>query len=157
MFTISKQNMSVSEFLLMCEKRQVCPALKKDEKDWDLEKKQEVIAAVLRNTDLPKIYLSWVPEDPGEDDGCLYSVVKGRRKLLAILEFREGKFPLPDGLDLMPGEEAVIGGMYYDELAEKYPRLAGRFLSFRLDFVKILTDERDSVRTVRETAERLEE
>ena len=157
MFTISKQTMRISGFLRMCEKRQVSPALKKGEKDWDLKTKQDVIVAILRNTDLPKIYLSWTPEPPEEDGECLYAVVKGRRKLLAILEFYEGKFPLPDRLDLMPCDEAVIDGMYYEELMEKHPGLAGRFLSFGLDLVKILTDEKDSVRTVMKTTEELAE
>lgn len=157
MFTISKQTTRISKFLLMCEKRQVSPALKKDEKDWDLKTKQDVIVAILRNTDLPKIYLSWTPKPLEKDDECLYTVVKGHRKLLAILEFYEGKFPLPNRLDLMPSEEAVIDGMYYDELAKKHPRLAHRFLSFGLDFVKILTDEKDSIRTVIKATEELTE
>lgn len=76
---------------------------------WKLSKKQLLIDSILRDYDIPKIYLRESPEE-----GFEHEVVDGQQRLRAIWEYRDNEFPLgEDSNDLSSGD---LEGLHYDEL-----------------------------------------
>ena len=90
---------------------------------WTTPQKQLLIDSILRNYDIPKIYLY----DRGDDT---YDVIDGQQRLRAIWDFFDGKLALPKGAAPIMGIE--VKNMTYKELDKKIRK---SFLMYCLDAV----------------------
>lgn len=96
---------------------------------WSKSKKQLLMDSILRQYDIPKIYLRAVDSPPYK-----YEVIDGQQRLRAIWEFCQDKFPLPEDCDPVRGHEVAnkpFSGLPND--------LVDEFQSYELSFV-ILED-----------------
>ena len=100
-----------------------------DSKDWDLVKKSQLIESLLFNFPIPPVYLF-------EDDYNLYSVVDGKQRLLAIIDFLQDRFPL-EGLIF----DKQFNGLKFNKLADE---LRTTLRLSRISVVYILSIERET-------------
>lgn len=100
---------------------------------WDKTRKQLLIDSILREYDIPKIYLRKVSKSPYRTE-----VVDGQQRTRAIIEFTENVFPLPAAAAPVDGEE--VAGLYFSDFSEM---LLERFNLYDLTVVEYedATDE----------------
>lgn len=86
---------------------------------WSLPQKQLLIDSILRNIDIPKIYLRELPQGTGRrhTPTYQYEVIDGQQRLRAVWEFFNNEFSLPDDSD--PAGRYEIKSSEYQDLAEK--------------------------------------
>ena len=153
MFCTMKQRKKICEFLSMCEKGEIVFSDRKEKEEGGSSagNRELIVGSIFRGIDLSKIHMEvytkgrWRP----------YRVLDGEQILTAVLDFHNGKFPLSENFSCLPGREYGIGGMYFDDIMDRYPRAAGEFLNFELDFTVFMSDEEDSLKTAEETVGRL--
>ncbi len=108
---------------------------------WKTAQKQLLIDTVLRNYDIPKVYLREVSSSPEK-----YDVIDGQQRLRAVWGFfgKDEKYP---GYPLSVKHESIDGiavaGKKYGELSQE---LRDRFDTYSLDVVIIQDAEEDEVR-----------
>ena len=90
---------------------------------WTKNQKQLLIDSILRDYDIPKIYLHKI------DDGR-YDVVDGQQRIRAIWSFYDDEFSLPKDAD--PVDGYVVANKKYSELD---PDVSDIIDSYNLDFV----------------------
>lgn len=78
---------------------------------WSPHQKQLFIDSILRQYDIPKLYLRRVSRPPYQ-----WEVIDGQQRLRAIWEFFRGEYPLSQDADAVDNYE--IAGKKYDELHE---------------------------------------
>jgi hypothetical protein len=78
---------------------------------WSLHQKQLFIDSILRQYDIPKLYLRRIDRHPYE-----WEVIDGQQRLKAVWEFFQGEYPLAKDADDV--EEYEIASKKYDELHE---------------------------------------
>ena len=98
---------------------------------WSLHQKQLFIDSILRQYDIPKLYLRRIDRHPYE-----WEVIDGQQRLKAIWEFFRGEYPLSKDAD--PINNLEIAGKYYEELDDD---LKDDFDAYELSF--IIFDEAD--------------
>ncbi len=103
---------------------------------WTRSQKQLLMDTVLRDYDIPKVYLRHTGEKPD-----IYEVVDGQQRIRAICEYFEGKFKLPKDADPVDGESIADCG--YDDLSVD-ARL--QLDNYNLDMVVIEKADEDEVR-----------
>jgi len=106
---------------------------------WPEERKQLLIDSVLRGWKLPKFYFAKTAESPEE-----YEVVDGQQCLSAIVEFYEGKLPLPSQA------KDEYGGTTYQALRDD---VVDAFDDYEIEF-DLITDA--SEKDLREFFQRLQ-
>lgn len=81
---------------------------------WTRKQKQLLMDTILREYDIPKIYLRCM--EKGSDHE--YHVVDGQQRLRAIWEFRRGEYHLDKDMDeiLYKGKSYDVAGKFYNEL-----------------------------------------
>ena len=92
---------------------------------WSKKQKQLLIDTILRDLDIPKLYLRAISGGQYE-----YEVVDGQQRLRAIWDFRRGEYKLAKDAD--PINEIEIANLSYEELSED---LKDKFDSYSLDMV----------------------
>lgn len=92
---------------------------------WSKPQKQLLVDSVLRDLDIPKIYLREVQNGEYEEE-----VVDGQQRLLAIWEFYDNEFKLNNDADELNGQ--TISGKKFDELDED---TKDRFEAYELSVV----------------------
>lgn len=78
---------------------------------WSTKQRQLLMDSLLRDLDVPKLYLRQVKEG-----GYEYEVVDGQQRLRAIWDFVAGRYPLAKDADPVNGEE--VAGKCYADLSE---------------------------------------
>lgn len=102
---------------------------------WSKKQKQLLIDTILRDLDIPKLYLRNLHSGEYEAE-----VVDGQQRLRAIWEYRKNEYPLSKDAD--PVDEVEIAGLTYDGLSED---LKDKFDSYTLDLVMLDDCELDEV------------
>ena len=110
---------------------------------WSLENKQLFIDSLLNRYDIPKLYFHDL-RDRESGNGYRYAIIDGRQRLEAIWGFFDGKFALADEFSYFDDPTIMAGGMGYEELAERHPKLLSRLHSRTLD-VQIVDTDDDSI------------
>jgi hypothetical protein len=78
---------------------------------WKKNQKQMLIDSILKNLDIPKVYLR---EVAGEE--ICEEIIDGQQRLTAIYEFVSDSFPLDSEMDDVQG--CLVAGKYFSELDE---------------------------------------
>jgi 5-methylcytosine-specific restriction endonuclease McrA len=86
---------------------------------WTLAKKQLLIDTILRQYDIPKVYLRKIDDSLFE-----HEVVDGQQRLRAIWEFFDGKYPLGPVSSDLPGD---LANKHYSELGSDIQDTFGAF------------------------------
>lgn len=102
---------------------------------WGKKQKQLLIDTILRDLDIPKLYLRTLNDGPYECE-----VVDGQQRLRAIWEYRKGEYTLAKDADPVEGVE--IAGLSYEKLSED---LKDKFDSYNLDIVVLENCTQDEV------------
>lgn len=92
---------------------------------WSKSKKQLLMDTVLRNMDIPKLYLRTVNNPPYK-----FEVVDGQQRLRAIWEFCQGEYPLSPDCPPVHGHD--VADKKFDELPND---LVDDFQAYELSFV----------------------
>lgn len=109
---------------------------------WNREKRQLLIDSVINRFDIPKFYFhKFRPPVSKAGRTYRYAIVDGKQRLQAIWDFIDGKFSTADDFEYLNDKNVEAGGLTYNELANKYPKLKRRFDSKSLDIVTIETDD----------------
>lgn len=144
MFQITKKSMSILEVIKLFEENSInmTPRYQRKSGIWKTKDNQLLIDSIFNGIDLPKFYFHMFPQE----GNYKYAVVDGKQRITAIIDFYNNKFPMASDFRYFEGgNEASIKGLFYHEIEEKYPRVAGKFLSYMLDFSMIDTDEIDRI------------
>lgn len=99
------------------------PYQRKHEGVWNLKKKRLLIDTILRDYDIPKIYLREV----APNSEYKYEVVDGQQRIRAIWEFLDGDFELGDESNDLPHPLGNLAGRRYDELDSETKDRMGAF------------------------------
>jgi hypothetical protein len=110
---------------------------------WTLEKKQLLIDSILNEYDLPKLYFHALSKKDKEKFD--YAIIDGRQRLETIWQYMDDGFSLDDDFVYLGDRDVKAGGLYYSQLASKYPRLKIRFDSFSVPIVCVETEEIDLI------------
>lgn len=108
---------------------------------WPLEKKQLLIDSIINRYDIPKLYFHKLDRDSAKKKRKQYAVIDGRQRLEAIFGFMDGEFPLAKDFEYIADESIEAGGLTYEDLAKKLPRIKQRFDAFTLPITVIETDD----------------
>lgn len=106
---------------------------------WSPQKQVLLIDSVLREMDLPKIYLLQC----GQGAPYNFEVVDGQQRLRAIFLFRNGELALSGKDDIAPIDGEEVDGKTFEELSDT---LRGRFDDFEISVGEIEPTDHDSVR-----------
>jgi len=149
MFNIIKEQKAISELIHIYEntRMDLSPRYQRTGGIWTLNKEQLLIDSIFNQIDLPKFYLHIFPKEKNEN--YKYAVVDGKQRILAIMKFYRNEFPLRHDFQFWTPRDTVdVSGLYFKDILSKYPRIAGMFLSFTLDFTIIDTDETDRIKNM---------
>ena len=101
---------------------------------WTKSQKQLLIDSILRDYDIPKIYLHEVEKDK-------YDVVDGQQRIRTIWSFYDDEFPISKDADKVNGID--IANKTYSELS---PEITDIIDSYNLDFVILNNKNEDEIR-----------
>ena len=123
------------------------PYQRKHEGVWNIKKKQLLLDSLLREYDVPKIYLREVESD----SSFKYEVVDGQQRIRAIWEFIDGKYELGEPSTDLPPPLGDLSGKYYSDLDSE---TKDRFGAFPLSVFEIQKSDEEEIR---ELFQRLQE
>lgn len=106
---------------------------------WSNPKQVLLIDSILREMDLPKIYLLQC----GEGGPYQFEAVDGQQRLRAIFQFSDNELVLAAKEDIAPIDGENVNGARYEDLSDA---LRARFDNFRLSIAEIEPTDHDSVR-----------
>lgn len=112
------------------EKRIVIPSFQREEV-WTKSQKQLLIDSILRDFDIPKIYLK-VDKDKSESSNETLSVIDGQQRISSIMGFLRDEFSLSKDADPIFGEK--IAGKFFSNLSDG---LREQILGYSIDVVKL--------------------
>ena len=142
MFKIFKKTMMISELIELYQQGRLnlSPYYQRTGKIWKTAKKQNLIDSILNQIDLPKFYFHFYPEE--ENGKYDYSIIDGKQRILAIMDFVEGKINLSKNFKFLDGSISEdIRGFSYEKIQEVIPEVIARFLLFEIDVVFVDTDD----------------
>ncbi|MBT9551308.1 MAG: DUF262 domain-containing protein [Hydrogenophaga sp.] len=108
---------------------------------WPLEKKQLLIDSIINRYDIPKLYFHKLDREAAKKKRKQYAVIDGRQRLEAIFGFMDGEFPLANDFEYISDDSIEAGGLTYEDLAKKLPRIKQRFDAFTLPITVVETDD----------------
>jgi hypothetical protein len=97
------------------------------EKIWSKKDQERLLDSIIRNIDIPKIYLA-IPEEKEIFD---YECIDGKQRMLTLLNFFK-----PDPNEKNPLIVEVAGDEYaYKQLKKEFPKTAEKIENYQLTFV----------------------
>ena len=120
------------------EKRIVIPSFQREEV-WTKSQKQLLIDSILRDFDIPKIYLR-VEKDKSETSNETLSIIDGQQRISSIIGFLRGEFNLSKDADPIFGER--IAGKFFSELSDE---LREQILGYSIDVVKLKNYDNEEI------------
>ena len=146
MFKIYKEEYSIAELLKLYNDLSIdlSPRYQRTGGIWKRKDNQLLIDSIFNEIDLPKFYFHLFPKEGKKF--YQYAVIDGKQRILAIVDFYNNKYPLSKEFQLWESDKiGDIAGMYYKDISENYPLLAGTFLQFRIDVTVIDSDDIDRI------------
>lgn len=115
---------------------------------WKKEQKQLLIDSIINGFDIPKLYFHFLPQNKNNTI-YNYSVIDGKQRLEAILEFINDKFSLSDDFKYLDVEGSHkyldISGKKFSEIESIEPAIISRLLQYKLCVVFIDSDNPDTI------------
>lgn len=109
---------------------------------WSEEKKQLLIDSIINWFDIPKLYFHAFPELRLIDGKKRkYAVVDGKQRLMAIWDFINNKFPLPNKFEYLSDPALDLSNLTYGELSKSYPQVKALFDNYPLAIMVVRTDD----------------
>ena len=102
---------------------------------WTLSQKQLLLDSVLRNIDVPKLYIT-----RAEDEKYEWEVVDGQQRLRAIWEFFDGEYRMPEDSPDVGGHK--IAGQTFSDL---HPDLKNKLHGYSLTFIILEEEEENEI------------
>ena len=97
------------------------------EKIWPKSSQEELLDSVIKNIDIPKLYLAKL----NEKDGFEYECIDGKQRMSALLGFYD-----PSTIEGAPLTVSIAGDRYtYKQLRKDLPAIAEKIDTFELTFV----------------------
>lgn len=116
------------------------------EKIWSRKNQEDLLDSIIKNIDIPKIYLARVTNNENFD----YECIDGKQRMATLLSFFK---PEPNGEN--PLSVPLVGEKYtYKRLKKEHPNLAKKIEDFELSFV--IYPEIDDDEFLREIFRRLQ-
>ena len=109
---------------------------------WDKESKMLLIDSIINGYDIPKLYFHALNKPKNKKK---FAIIDGRQRIEAIWEFMDDKFPLSNDFEFKENLDFKAKGLYYSELANKYPKLKIRFDAFTLPIVCVAAADTDVI------------
>jgi len=127
---------------LDCDKIFMNPDYQRPANIWSMEKKQLLIDSIINWFDIPKLYLHEFPEPQLiEGKKRKYAVVDGKQRLLAIWDFINNQFSLPDKFEYLRDSAIDLSNLTYAELGKSYPQVKSFFDNYQLAIMVVRTDD----------------
>jgi hypothetical protein len=70
-----------------------------------------------------------------------YAVIDGKQRLLAVREFINNDFSLPDKFEYLPDPSLDLSNLTYEELAKSFPQVKALFDNYPLAIMVVRTDD----------------
>jgi hypothetical protein len=110
---------------------------------WTIEKRRLLIDSILNDYDIPKIYFHQYSNEAVSETGFRYAVIDGRQRLETIWQFMDGDFTLSRDFEYQRDPSLDLGGLSYQDIAQKHPKIRIKFDSFNLPVVTVSIDGDD--------------
>jgi hypothetical protein len=118
------------------------PAYQRFGNIWSEEKKQLLIDSVINRFDIPKLYFHEFQEPKLiEGKKRRYAVIDGKQRLLAIWDFINNTFSLPDKFEYLPEPTLDLSNLTYAELAKSHPQVKALFDNYPLTIMVVRTED----------------
>lgn len=145
---------TIEEFITFSENIGFDPPYQREGNVWNDAMQSRFIDSILNRFDVPKIY--WQSAEDcyrqRENDTFFennsnkrYFILDGRQRCETILAFASGKVKLPEDFIDFATNKRDLAGCTYQELWERSPWLARRFLNFKLPIVVVRSSSIDFV------------
>lgn len=113
---------------------------------WNLKNKQLLIDSIINDFDIPKFYfhLNTIKDNPIVNihkKDHLFSIIDGKQRLSSIFEFIENKWPLPNDFIFFKNPSIDLSGLYYKDIAIRYPNIRVKFDNYYIDSIFIQTSD----------------
>lgn len=125
----------------------LAPSYQRSSGIWSSSDKAFLIDSVINGYDIPKFYIadfSYVSSELNTS-GKPFAVIDGRQRFEAFFDFFEGRFPLNDDIVFLADRSIRLGGLTYDALKERYPKISQRVENFNITVMSVITDEADLI------------
>src|SRR5271155_1276136 len=97
------------------------------EKIWSRKNQEDLLESIVKNIDIPKLYLAQVTDNDNFDFEC----IDGKQRMATLLSFFK-----PEPNEENPLRVPLAGGKYtYEKLKREHPTFATRMEDFELTFV----------------------
>lgn len=123
---------------------------------WTTEKRRLLIDSILNDYDLPKIYFHALSPEALSETGFRFAVIDGRQRLEAIWGFMDGEFTLASDFEYQRDQQLNLGGISYEDIAKRHPKIRVKFDSFVLPVVTV-SIEGDDIDLIEDMFSRLNE
>ena len=117
---------------------------------WTPHQKKRLVDSVLREYQLPMIYLHFKDKSSGNLTMQTYDIIDGQQRLDALYEYVEGEFPVYSTDDdaarfprILRERPCPWGGKYFQQLSDEYQEM---LLNSQIPVAKIVSDDEDEVR-----------
>lgn len=139
--------LTVARFQRMREVVDLNPAYQREGGVWRPETRSRLIDSILNGLDVPKLYFERATTRRLSPEGLTYqySVLDGKQRLEAIIDFLSGRLRLPNDFIFFEDPQVSVAGMSLPELERSSPLLARRFLDYQLPVVSVVTDSGDLI------------
>lgn len=151
MFTILKRDeiksLSVRGFIEIIDKIDFDPVYQRYGNIWDNTKNQLLLDTIINGFDIPKFYFNYFINENNilNSTNCIYALIDGKQRLLALKEFYDNKLKLSDTFVYYKNEQINLKGLNRRQIAENNPEILNIIDNYILDVVYIVTDEDEKI------------
>lgn len=113
---------------------------------WSHWKQAHLIDSVINDFDVPKFYLADFTRYPSSVLNTSlkpYAVIDGKQRFQALFDFLDDKWPLNTSAVFEDRAGAIVAGLKYSELKQRFPDAANKILNFIPAVMDVVTDEED--------------
>jgi hypothetical protein len=117
---------------------------------WSIADRASLIDTIINGFDIPKFYVS----DFGRRSTKLsqgdfvYAVIDGKQRFQAIFEFMDNTYPLDREFCWRFDPSLQLAGLFYRDIADKYPRIASIIDEFTIDVMSVSTDDPEDINKI---------
>lgn len=117
---------------------------------WSVADQALLIDTIINGFDIPKFYVSDFGRgsELSSSINFVYAVIDGKQRFQAIFSFMNNKLPLNENFIWRYDEKLPLGGLYYREIVELYPKIADLIDNFIIDVMSVSTDDPEDINKI---------